>query len=210
MDLEQLEAQKYAELLALARELGYTCKGNPKKAKVVKFIRQSVAMGLPPEKENSVKFAMGPPGGPSPPAESQPTEETPRSVSPKTSRPRTPRPGLSKTPRPGSSKTPSSTAKSRVTKTPNFTKLHAAQFAKMKSIVDCAAKAQTPKPAASRIPRLLLAKAKTEPLRNPIRARVGTTQRAEIRQIEARRILGGSRSNRRFDLIMARRGIVCD
>ncbi|KAH9365062.1 hypothetical protein HPB48_021870 [Haemaphysalis longicornis] len=151
---------------------------------------------------------MAPPDDPSPPA-------TPPSALPTES---TPRP--QKTPKPGPSKTPSTAAKSRVKKTPNFTKLHAAQFAKMKSVVDCAAKRtilpgaaakpQTPKPVASRIPRLLLAKAKTEPLRNPIRARVGTGERATVRQIEARRILGGSRSNRRFDLVMARRGIVCD
>ncbi|XP_077553563.1 uncharacterized protein LOC144168420 [Haemaphysalis longicornis] len=210
MDLDQLQAQKYAQLLALARELGYTCKRNVKKAKVVKFVQQAVSMGLANGKAsaNSVRFAMVPPDEPCPPA-------VPPSAPPKkeTRRPQ-------KSPEPGPSKTASIATKSWVKKTPQFNKLHAAQFAKMKSIVDCAAKRtvlldadakpQTPKPAASRIPRLLLAKAKTEPLRNPIRARVETGERVAVRQTEYRRILGESRSNRRFDLLMARRGIVCD
>ncbi|XP_075557038.1 uncharacterized protein LOC142589517 [Dermacentor variabilis] len=218
-DIEDLESQKYAELLALARELGYTYKGNPKKAKVVKFIRQSVACGLAKGKENStVTFAPDTAA-----AESSVEAVVPPkcAVAAKTTK-----------------------LASKVRKTPNFTKLHAAEFAKMKSLVDCTARRnillstsaagrslQTPKSAsriprlavkasaagalqtpkaASRIPRLTMCKAKTVPLREPVRARIDPSQRMAARQNQARTILGKVRSNRRFDLLMAKRGLVCD
>ncbi|XP_070395286.1 uncharacterized protein [Dermacentor albipictus] len=220
-DIEDLESQKYAELLALARELGYTYKGNPKKAKVVKFIRQSVACGLAKGKENStVTFA------PDTAAAESSVEAV---VPPKYA---------------AAAKTPMPKLASKVRKTPNFTKLHAAEFAKMKSVVDCTARRnillstsaagrslQTPKSAsciprlavkasaagalqtpkaASRIPRLTVCKAKTVPLREPVRARIDPSQRTAVRQSQARTILGKVRSNRRFDLLMAKRGLVCD
>lgn len=214
LDVDDLESQKYAELLALARELGFTCKGNPKKAKVVKFIRQSVACGLVKGKENSsVTFAL----------DTATAESSPESVQPK---------------RAVAAKTPVSKSASKVKKTPNFSKLHAAEFAKMKSVVDCAARcnilvsssSRTPKSAsriprlnglpntntlqtpkvASRIPRLTVNKAKTVPLREPVRARIDPSQRTAARQHQVRTILGKVRSNRRFDLLMAKRGLVCD
>ncbi|KAH6927174.1 hypothetical protein HPB50_000137 [Hyalomma asiaticum] len=225
LDVDDLESQKYAELLALARELGYTCKGNPKKAKVVKFIRQSVACGLlKGGKENSsVTFAPEPEMADSSPKSTQPLDVVP------------PKHAVA-------AKTPLSKPASKVKKTPNFSKLHAAEFAKMKSVVDCAARrnllscsgrslqaprsasriprlnclpdantaaAQTPK-VASRIPRLTVNKAKTVPLREPVRARIDPSQRTAARQNQARTILGKVRSNRRFDLLMAKRGLVCD
>lgn len=224
--LEQLESQKYAELLALARELGYTCKGNPKKAKVVKFIRQSVACGLAKGKENSnVTFAPDAAAATLSPEAAQPVGA-----------------GLPK--RAVATNTPVPKSASKVRKTPNFSKLHAAEFAKMKSVVDCTARRnilvgtsaagrslQTPKSAsriprpntkanaggvlqtpkaASRIPKLTVSKAKTVPLREPVRVRIEPSQRMATRQNKARTILGKVRSNRRFDLLMAKRGLVCD
>ncbi|KAM7296481.1 uncharacterized protein ISCGN_021639 [Ixodes scapularis] len=50
-EVDKLESRKYAYLLDLARELGFFCKGNPKKARVIKFIRQSALHPLH-EKEN--------------------------------------------------------------------------------------------------------------------------------------------------------------
>lgn len=218
--LDDFESQKYVELLALARELGFTCKGNPKKAKVVKFIRQSVACGLVKGKENrSVTFALDTTTAQSSPESVQPVDM----VQPKHA---------------VAAKTPVSKSASKVKKTPNFSRLHAAEFAKMKSVVDCAARrnilvsssSRTPKSAsrmprlnglpntntlqtpkvASRIPRLAVNKAKTVPLREPVRARIDPSQRMAARQHQVRTILGKVRSNRRFDLLMAKRGLVCD
>uniref|UniRef100_A0A6M2CTC5 Protein ovary overexpressed n=1 Tax=Rhipicephalus microplus TaxID=6941 RepID=A0A6M2CTC5_RHIMP len=218
LNVDDLESQQYAKLLALARELGYTCKGNPKKAKVVKFIRQSVACGLVKGKENSsVTFAPDTTAAESSPEFVQPVDVAPpkRAVA--------------------ANRTPGPKSASKVKKTPNFSKLHAAEFDKMKSVVDCAARrnilassagrtpqsaarlnniphpdtSQTPK-AASRIPRLIVNKAKTVPLREPVRARISPSQRTATRQRQVRTILGKVRSNRRFDLLMAKRGFVCD
>ncbi|KAK8759265.1 hypothetical protein V5799_003109 [Amblyomma americanum] len=204
-NIDDLESQKYAELLALARELGYTCKGNPKKAKVVKFIRQSVAVGPVHGKENKVTFASEAHDVSGPDLEETPPAAA--SASPKNAQP----------------KTPGVKSSSKVKKTPNFSKLHAAEFAKMKSLTECAARrnilangtgasgaSQTPKATTSRIPRLMLKKAKTEPLKMPVRERIAPNHRASARQHQARTILGKVRSNRRFDLLMAKRGLTCD
>lgn len=205
-NIDDLESQKYAELLALARELGYTCKGNPKKAKVVKFIRQSVAVGSAQGKENKeVKFAPNAHDVTDPDLEETQPAAVP--VSPKHARPKTP--GLK--------------SSSKVKKTPNFAKLHAAEFAKMKSLTECSVRRnilskaagasgtlQTPKATTSRIPRLMMKKAKTEPLKMPVRERIDPARRTAARQHQARTILGKVRSNRRFDLLMAKRGLVCD
>ncbi|XP_077489845.1 uncharacterized protein LOC144100832 [Amblyomma americanum] len=213
-NIDDLESQKYAELLALARELGYTCKGNPKKAKVVKFIRQSVAVGPVHGKENRVMFASEAHDVTGPDLEETPPAAA--SASPKNAQPKTP--GVK-----SSSKVKKTPNISKVKKTPNFPKLHAAEFAKMKSLTECAARrnilangtgasgaSQTPKATTSRIPRLMLKKAKTEPLKMPVRERIAPNHRASARQHQARTILGKVRSNRRFDLLMAKRGLTCD
>lgn len=221
-ELDELETRKYAYLLDLAKELGFTCKGNPKKARVIKFIRQSVVPGLL-EKENEdspvVEKPAVPKGvGPTPAAQEKAVPTKPDG-------------GGSVPP------TPSGSRPHRPGQTPNFAKIHRAAFAKLKSITEYASQKDPKTPLAkSRIPKykpkkatpaqslakekrgpkdtqrvLPKRKSKTAESNSATNWAAATLNKAAtavqtIRQ-GSRLILGQVRSNRRFDLLLAKRGI---
>ncbi|EEC17273.1 nucleolar and spindle-associated protein 1 [Ixodes scapularis] len=216
-ELNELESRKYAYLLDLARELGFTCKGNPKKARVIKFIRQSVLPALH-EKENG---------------------ETERAVLEVANLSKAkPKPAPPKAGGVAVSSTPSSSRPRRPGQTPNFARIHQAAFNKMKSIDEYAsqrtktpsaksriptahlprgvqASSRIPKPKsklAPKEPRRLAAKERTTLKSNsatawPAGSAVKAAAATELRRQKNRFILGQVRSNRHFDLMLANRGI---
>ncbi|CAN8003050.1 unnamed protein product [Ixodes hexagonus] len=215
-ELNELETRKYAYLLDLAKELGFTCKGNPKKARVIKFIRQSVLPGLQEK------------GNPALPEDAVPTPAP---------TPAKRKPALKKADGRGSvPPTPSSSRLHPPGKTPNFAKIHQAAFDKLKSIDQYASqKTKTPS-VKSRIPkpkffnnvpapppvskptqapkdvRRVAAKDRTTARSNSATTWAAASSTKAAMAVETRRqrnrvILGQVRSNRRFDLLLANRGI---
>ncbi|CAN8030646.1 unnamed protein product [Ixodes persulcatus] len=223
-EVDGLESRKYAYLLDLARELGFTCKGNSKKARVIKFIRQSALHALHETGTNDRSLFEA--------ERTVPEAAYSTAAMPKPARPKAG--GVSISP------TPSSSRPRRHGQTLKFAQIHQAAFDKTKSTKEYASqKTKTPS-AKSRIPKASLRRGLQAPSRIPklkpksklapkdtrsLAATERTTLKSnsatawlagsavkaaaasESRRQRNRVILGQVRSNRQFDLMLKNRGI---